>query len=242
MKSTKSFYLVFLLLNMAISVFSQAPNSFKYQALLKNNDGTVISNQIVGMRISIIQGETQGQAVYTETFKISTDPYGLINLNIGMGESADSISNIEWGLGPYFIKIELDATGGENYELFSVSQLLSVPYALYANKANYANSAFTPSYPSGTNKIIPITWDFSDGTFTVPPGKILYILNIYSTSTTEGWGTLGIDGHPVARGRFTNSIDNNTISDVALILAQPFIAADHVSGTNMTINGYLVDN
>ena len=43
---------------------------------------------------------------------------------------------IDWANGPYYIKTKLDPTGGTNYTITGISQLLSVPYALYAAKSS----------------------------------------------------------------------------------------------------------
>ncbi|WP_375236409.1 fibrobacter succinogenes major paralogous domain-containing protein, partial [Winogradskyella sp.] len=53
-------------------------------------------------------------------------------------------NSIEWDNGPYFIETETDPTGGSNYSIIGNSQLLSVPYALYAK--NSGNS--TPTTPN----------------------------------------------------------------------------------------------
>ncbi len=112
---------------------AQAPQSFKYQAIARDMYGDVIADQNIGLRISILAGRTEGDAVYSEKHQTRTNQFGLINLEIGKGnvESGD-MSNIVWGTNEHFVKIELDANGGEDYVIMGVSQLLSVPYALYA--------------------------------------------------------------------------------------------------------------
>ncbi len=116
--------------------FSQSPQAFKYQAVARDSTGTVLSNTAINLRISIIKGSAYGSAIYTESHNATTNSLGLINLEIGTGSFiTGSFSNIDWGADKYFVKVEMDATGGNNYITMGISQLLSVPYALYAEKA-----------------------------------------------------------------------------------------------------------
>jgi hypothetical protein len=127
--------LVFLIDNNA-----QAPHSFKYQAIARDNKGEIIANQFLGMRITILQGDIAGDEIYVETHQLSSNKFGLINLEIGNGTSiSGDFSSIDWSTGPYFVKIEMDIDGGDNYTVLGTSQLLSVPYALYAEKAGNFN-------------------------------------------------------------------------------------------------------
>jgi len=140
----KKIYTLFLALIFAGSLMAQTPQSFKYQAVARDASGDVVADQAVGMQISILQGSTSGTAVYVETFTPTTNEFGLINLNIGAGTLVSGdLTTIDWSADTYFLKIEMDITGGTTYEEYGTSQLLSVPYALHAKTA--AN-AFSGNY------------------------------------------------------------------------------------------------
>lgn len=112
------------------STNGQAPASFKYQAVSRNSLGQLIVNTQVSMQIGIIKGSITGSSVYVETFNPTTNSFGLVNLNIGTGTVVSgNFGTIDWGNDAYFIKVWLN--GNE----MGTSQLLSVPYALYAKKA-----------------------------------------------------------------------------------------------------------
>lgn len=113
-------------------LFSQAPNAFNYQAVVRNNSGELVTGSTVGFRISILQTSETGIPVYVETHSVSTDEYGLVTFYIGGGTTTDDFSLINWGTDTYYLKIELDVTGGTSYEHTGTSKLLSVPYALDA--------------------------------------------------------------------------------------------------------------
>jgi hypothetical protein len=107
-----------------------------YQAVIRDASSTLITNQVVGIRISILQGSESGTLVYEETNAPTTNTNGLISLTIGNGTViSGDFETIDWANGPYFIQTETDITGGSNYTISGTSQLLSVPYALHAKTA-----------------------------------------------------------------------------------------------------------
>ena len=124
------------------SIYAQSPQAFKYQAIARDNSGEVLTNQLVSLKISLLQDSIDGTAVYVETYNTTSNDFGLINLEIGNGipESGD-FSTIDWGSHSYFVKIEMDETGGTNYQFMGISKLLSVPYALYAGKTGVTTLA-----------------------------------------------------------------------------------------------------
>ncbi|MDN3693744.1 hypothetical protein QWZ06_16300 [Chryseobacterium tructae] len=114
-------------------MFSQVQDAMSYQAIIRNSSNQLVSNQNVGMRFSILKGSTTGTVVYSETQTQSTNNNGLVSVKIGTGTLVSgSYSTINWGADIYFIKIETDPNGANNYTITGTSQLLSVPYALYA--------------------------------------------------------------------------------------------------------------
>jgi hypothetical protein len=133
---------------LTVNVFAQAPNKMSYQAVIRNSSNALVTNQIVGMRISILQGTPTGVAAYIESQTPTTNSNGLASVEIGSGSViSGTFSTIDWANGPYFIKTETDPTGGTNYTITGNSQLLSVPYALYAE--NSGSSTPGPAGPQG---------------------------------------------------------------------------------------------
>lgn len=113
--------------------FGQAPDSLSFQAVIRNEDGSLLTNQMVSARIGIYQGAEDGTIVYEETHTGNTNANGLLTLIIGGGTvQSGSFSSIDWSVGPYFIKRDIDPAGGTNYLISGTSRFLSVPYALYA--------------------------------------------------------------------------------------------------------------
>jgi hypothetical protein len=126
---------VIAIATLSLSALGQAPEGFKYQAVVRDGGNIILNNQAVGMQLEILQGGSAGTPVYTETFATTTNAYGLVNLEIGTGLTTDDFSTIDWGNSTYFIRTSADLTGGTSYVVMGTSQLMSVPYALHAKTA-----------------------------------------------------------------------------------------------------------
>ena len=134
----------------ALNTFAQAPEKMSYQAVVRNTTNNLVTNQPVGMQISILQGSATGTAVYVETQTPTSNANGLVSIEIGGGSVVSgNMATINWANGPYFIKTETDPTGGSSYTITGTSQLLSAPYALYAKTSG--SSTPGPQGPAGAN-------------------------------------------------------------------------------------------
>ena len=132
---------------------AQAPQKMSFQAVIRNASNAVVSRSNVGIRISVLQGTSTGTIVYAETQNTTTNFNGLISLQIGTGTIVSgNFSLIDWANGPYFIKTETDPNGGTDYAIVGSSELLSVPYALFALNTNSTNSV-DDNLGSSTDKI-----------------------------------------------------------------------------------------
>ncbi len=151
----KKLYFILILSLLAVSLFAQAPQKMSYQAVVRNSNNALVTEQNVSVRLSILQGSATGAAVYTETHTVTTNVNGLLTVEVGAGNSSQNFSQIPWGMGPFYLKSEIDPEGGINYSIESVQQLLSVPYALYA-----ANAGNVPAFvvtPTDTGYVLVLT-------------------------------------------------------------------------------------
>ncbi len=138
-------------------VSAQSPSRISYQAVIRNSENKLVSDKTIGMQISILQGTADGVMVYIETHTPNTNANGLATIEIGGGESSYNFSAINWANGPYFVKVETDPEGGTNYTISGTSQLLSVPYAMYAQTAEALVNPVQEIDPAFT------AWDKSTG-------------------------------------------------------------------------------
>ena len=123
-----------------ISVFGQSIEKISYQAVVRDATNATVVNQVVGMKISILQGgtlENPESVAYSETQTPTTNANGLLSIYIGAGSAVTgTFSGITWSNAPHYIKIEIDPSGNNtNYTITGTAQLVSVPYALYAKTA-----------------------------------------------------------------------------------------------------------
>ena len=187
----KTTLLTLIALAITLTSFGQAPEAFKYQAVIRDAGGIILNNQAVGMRLTIQQGSIGGITVYSETFSVSSNAYGLVNLEIGTGTTSYDFTTIDWANGPYYMETAADVTGGVSYVVMGTSQLMSVPYALYAKTSG--NGA-GPQGPAGNDGI-----DGVDGAIgaTGPQGPIG---NDGAVGATGPQGPAGNDGAVGATG------------------------------------------
>ena len=135
-----------LALVITLITFAQAPQGFNYQATVRNSSGALIVNQNVNFKFNIMLNSASSLPVFSETHFTPTDDLGQVNLVIGQGTATvGSFSSINWGTGNFYLGIELNT--GNGYVAMGTTQLLSVPYALYANSSGNSQAA-TPSLAS----------------------------------------------------------------------------------------------
>ncbi|MBL0190402.1 MAG: tail fiber domain-containing protein [Saprospiraceae bacterium] len=151
MKIIKVLLINVIILFVMSKTAAQAPQKFSYQAVIRNGSNALVANTTVGVKISILQSSPAGGVVYVERHTPTTNSNGLATFEIGSGTRlSGTITDIEWGNGSYYIKTEVDPTGGTSYSVTGTSQLLSVPYALYA-----AAGTQGPQGPAGTAFALP---------------------------------------------------------------------------------------
>jgi uncharacterized protein (TIGR02145 family) len=208
---------LFTLLALVITLitFAQAPQGFNYQATVRNSSGALIVNQNVNFKFNLMLNSATSVPVFTETHMVPTDDVGQVNLVIGQGTaSIGSFSSINWGTGNYYLGIELNT--GAGYVAMGTTQLLSVPYALYANSSGSSNSNF----PNGTNIGDRLNWIWS-GTAWIPtpssaliPQTTTTLISSVTNSTANSGGVISNSGGDTisAKGVCWSTSPNPTIA------------------------------
>lgn len=231
----KTFLLLIAAIAIAFSSFAQAPAGFKYQAVIRDASSTIITDQSVGIRLSIQQISAGGTAVsvYTETFSPTTNAYGLVNLEIGSGTTTDDFSAIDWTDGPYFIETAVDAAGGTSYVIMGTSQLMSVPYALHATTADSAlndqdtqlTEVEVDAFVANNGYLTSFTEVDGDSTNEYNSSVVL---NGTSLEITDGGGMLSADLSSLGGGGSSagwtltgTNISNNNTGNVGIGLPNP---------------------
>jgi hypothetical protein len=132
----KSRIILLLLCLITISaLYAQAPQGFQYQAVLRDGNGNPLLNTNVRFRFTI--EHSSGNPVYYQEMQSTTsNALGGINLIIGGGNGTQgNFSTVNWKDGSVRVRVELDPSGGSNFSSFGITDLQSVPYALYSDRA-----------------------------------------------------------------------------------------------------------
>lgn len=188
----KKLFTLSVIAALSFYVFAQAPQRLSYQAVIRSSSGELVTSKSVGIQISILQGSVSGTAVFVERHTTTTNANGLATVQIGGGTNiSGSLTAIDWNFGPYFLKTETDPDGGTSYSITGTSQLLSVPYALYAKNSNEAEKLKLP---------FSATIAHSDYAFKIT-NSASSAINVTSTATT---------GARYAVYAETRSVDNGT--------------------------------
>ncbi len=119
--------------------FAQVPQKIIHQIVIRDALGKLITNTQVGICISILEGPLPGTLVYQELQTPVTGKQGVLTLEIG-GESG--FDAINWGSNIHFIKTETDPSGGTDYTITGISQMLSVPYANFVGKTHTVSGRY----------------------------------------------------------------------------------------------------
>ena len=184
-------------------VIAQVPQGFNFQAVARNADGDLIANSELGVRVSVLQGNESGTAVYTETQTPTTSVVGAFQIVIGEGTSEDSFSSIDWSADNYYVKLEIDPAGGTEYEELGTTRLLSVPYALLAHNVVNGSSG-------GSDASLPLTLTGSGGNISI---------TLAGHEGDDNYGFLGlsnVDGDTLAQVYVENRGDTASRGQIML--------------------------
>ncbi|TNE62287.1 MAG: tail fiber domain-containing protein [Bacteroidetes bacterium] len=122
--------LTFLLAWRAEAQFT--PQGFNYQCIVRDDNGSSLNNQTVNLLFTIRSGAPNGPVAYSEMQTSSTNEFGLINLVIGQGNPLQgTFGAINWGGSAKFLTVSVE-TAPNVFDELGTTQLMSVPYALYA--------------------------------------------------------------------------------------------------------------
>lgn len=207
--------------------FAQVPQGISYQAIALNGSGNPVVSSPVGIQLSILDTSASGAVLYTETHTPTTNAQGLFNLVIGQGTpTTGTFSAIKWETNSKFLKVEMDATGGTTYVLVGSTQLLSVPYALFAGKVDADNVTGGPDLFSVSSSVINTNSFITDTN-----------AYVYMASTTSpfqySWHSTPISGIP-----FMKSINSFLTTTNAYIFNGDTWSSYPINGTPKKIISY----
>jgi hypothetical protein len=179
----------------SVLCFGQVPQGISYQAIALDGSGNPIVSLPVGIRLSLLDSSASGNVLYTETHTPTTNAQGLYNLVIGQGTpTTGTFSAIKWETNSKFLKVEMDAAGGTNYTLVGSTQLLSVPYALYAGKVNIEDVVGGPDMFGYSADWYSSSFMTNTNAYVFAPAEIVFDSSVPPSPNT--WHSTPITGIP----------------------------------------------
>ncbi len=241
-----SIFLVFFLFSLFINHYSflsaQAPQGFNYQAIVRDAQGAVVASQQVGFQFSIIQNNIYGASIYVETHSMSTNEFGLVILFIGEGTVKHGIfTSIDWSADSYFLKVEMDASGGANYTEMGIAQMLSVPYALHSKTAE---NIFSGNYNDLSNTPLNVSYFSNDAGYLSLESDPIFNISVaqgISSGDTSNWNETHLWGNHAIESYLKTEVDgsiSNEIQDLSLS-NNTLMITNNASATEIILDKYL---
>jgi len=221
MMSMKKLTTLLIILGIIGVASAQAPQSINYQAIAWSKDNTPRANQLIRVKISILNQSTNGPEVFNEEYQVTTNNQGLFTLEIG-SLNLNDFQKINWGNGAKFLQVSIDGI------LIGTTKMLSVPYALYAESTNLkagsgigvsGNIISNTGDLDNTNEIQTLNLNGNQLSLSKNGGTVL-LPNSTGTSTTYSGGK-GISISPTnvisadLKAGTDISIKNDTINSTA---------------------------
>ncbi len=125
---------LFLLMFLVSFVHAQTETGIPYQGILRDNTGSELTNTSASIQAIIRINTLNGQIIFSESHSVTTDDFGYFQIIIGTGSVNNSFpdfSQIDWSTNLKFLQIQVNT--GNGFTDLGTSQLLSVPYALFAD-------------------------------------------------------------------------------------------------------------
>ncbi len=216
---------IFVLLLLANIAMAQAPQGIPYQAVARNSSGAILASTAISVRFTIRDSIATGTIKYRETFSVTTSAQGMFSVNVGQGTPiTGTFSVINWGANSKFLQVELDPSGGSSYIDMGTTQMMSVPYALYA-----ANSGGSGPWQDSAGNIFNTNVTSRVGIGTHFPRANLHVNNSDAIFTGKSWGDFWSD---FSSGTVGDPAVSGSGSRMMWYMDKAAIRGGIVSGTN----------
>jgi len=235
-------WLLFFIIGFAhTQIWAQAPLGFNYQGIARQADGTPISGQTVGIRISIIEGP-QGNSQFVEEHFLPTNDFGLFTAVVGQGNGNSTLNSVDWSLGNLWLQIELDPDNSGGYILMGSQQLMSVPYALFAQQSG---EGLSPGYGISVNEGT-ISNVLPDRPISITGSGNVEVTGEYPNFNVKSNGSADADADPTNElqdlqltGDILTITNNGVASEIDLT---PYLDNTDTQLTEIEVDGFVANN
>ena len=145
----KTFRLFILLCCYIVSVvsnfgYAQTNKGINFQGIARDNNGYILANKSINIRISIKSDTSSSKSEYQEIMPITTNVLGLFTIVVGATEtnkivSAGSFESINWSNADKYLQIEIDTVGDLSFIYMGTQKINYVPFSFYADNVSAEN-------------------------------------------------------------------------------------------------------
>ena len=146
MKTHRLYILVgsYLIGSITNHAFAQTNKGINFQGIARDNNGYILANKSINIRISIKADTLSSKIEYQEITPITTNVLGLFNIVVGATEtnkiiSAGPFENINWSKADKYLQIEIDTVGDLSFIYMGTQKINYVPYSFYAENVSAEN-------------------------------------------------------------------------------------------------------
>jgi len=127
-----------------INLNGQINKGINFQGVARSDNGIILANKIVTLRLSIKTDSINGVIEYQEIKSITTNTIGLFSVVVGSKQDRNIISignfeNINWSMSEKYLQVEVDITGELYFSSLGIQKINYVPFAFYADKVDAVN-------------------------------------------------------------------------------------------------------
>jgi len=123
---------------------TQTNKGINFQGIARDNNGYILANKPINIRISIKADTLSSKIEYQEITPIRTNVLGLFTIMVGAYEANKIVAvgpfeNINWSIAEKYVQIEIDTVGDLSFMYMGTQKINYVPYSFYADNVSAQN-------------------------------------------------------------------------------------------------------
>ena len=124
--------------------FAQTNKGINFQGIARNNNGYILPNKSINIKISIKTDTSSSKSEYQEITPITTNVLGLFTIVVGAYQTNKIVAvgpfeNINWSIAEKYLQIEIDTVGDLSFIYMGTQKINYVPYSFYADNVSAQN-------------------------------------------------------------------------------------------------------
>ena len=123
---------------------NQTNKGINFQGIARDNNGYILANKSINIRISIKADTLSSKIEYQEITPITTSVLGLFTIVVGAYGTNKIVAvgpfeNINWSIAEKYLEIEIDTVGDLSFIYMGTQKINYVPYSFYADNVSAQN-------------------------------------------------------------------------------------------------------